>query len=365
MRVRSNTRAFRTLAVACLVLLSCTGEHPAPGALSHATPLAERQRGVSWVAGRDTVLASDFHSLADRGVNWIVQTPFGWQSDPGVPEVRGIRGNRGWWGERDEGIERTAEHARAAGLSTLLKPHIWLSDRNDDTWRGDIAMETEEDWAAWFREYGEWILHYAELAERLGIEALCIGTELGGTVHRESEWRALIADIRTVYRGPLTYAANWDREYAEVKFWDALDWIGVQAYFPLSDAEFPSTEQMSRGWQDPVERLGELAAAQGKPIVFTELGYKSVPFTADEPWLWPERRAEVTDPRAFEAQARAYDAFFSTVWPMEWVAGVYFWKWYPSTTLERASLSADFTPQNKPAEQVLVRWYRSSAGGTE
>ena len=354
----------RALAVGAVVT-ACTGEHPVPATLSQAVPLSERQRGVSWVASRDTVLTGDFDSLVDRGVNWIVQTPFGWQSNPSAPEVRGIRGDRGWWGERDEGIARTTEHARTAGLRTLLKPHIWLTDRNDKTWRGDIAMDTEEDWREWFREYGEWILHYAALAERLGIEGLCIGTELGGTVHREAEWRALIAQIRAVYRGPLTYAANWDREYLDVEFWDALDWIGVQAYFPLSDEEFPTTEQIARGWSSHLAPLEELSERTGRPIVFTELGYKSAAYTADEPWLWPERRAEVTDPRAFEAQARAYDAFFSTVWPMDWVAGVYFWKWYPSTTLDRADLSGDFTPQEKPAAEVMTRWYRSLAAGTK
>ena len=271
---------------------------------------SDRHRGVSWVASRDTVLPRDFSELAARGVNWIVQTPFGWQADPSGPEVRGLEGERGWWGERDEGLERTAEYASAAGIRTMLKPHIWLSDRNADTWRGDIAMETEADWAAWFSEYADWILRYAALAERLDIEALAIGTELGGTVHREAEWRALIRRIRSVYGGELTYAANWHDEYRDVPFWDALDWVGVQAYFPLSEHEFPSADVISAGWEEPLAELEELHRKTGKPIVFTELGYRSVPHAAREPWLWPTRGERSDDPRAFVAQAEAYEAFF-------------------------------------------------------
>ncbi len=344
-----------------LVLTGCLSEPPGPR--PDEVSKTDRQRGVSWVASRDTVLPADLDELASRGVNWIVQTPFGWQREVDQPELRMIRGDQGWWGERDEGIARTTEYARRAGLKTLLKPHVWLFDRDGEVWRGDIAMTSEADWSAWFGGYGDFMLHYAQLAQQLGIEALSVGTELHGTVHREAEWRALIERVRGVYGGKLTYSANWYREYAEVGFWDALDWIGLQGYFPLSDAEFPSVDQLVDGWAEPVEELAALARATGRPIVFTEIGYKSVPFMAHEPWVWPERRMRVSDPRAFQAQASAYEAFFRAVWPQDWVAGAYFWKWYPSTAMPRSGGSADFTPQGKPAEDVMARWYRSHAGG--
>ncbi len=355
------SRAARSSAGLMLVLAACAPEpwSPTPNGLESI----ERQRGVSWVASRDTVLPADLQELADRGVNWIVQTPFGWQRVADRPELALIRGDQGWWGERDEGIARTTEHARSAGLKTLLKPHVWLRGRDSEVWRGDIAMRTEADWRVWFGAYREFMLHYAVLAERLGIEGLSVGTELHGTVHREAEWRDLIAQVRAVYGGKLTYSANWYREYAEVGFWDALDWIGIQGYFPLSDREFPTVEELADGWKEPLDALGALARGEGKPVVFTEIGYKSVPFTAQEPWVWTDRRARITDARAFEAQASAYQAFFEIVWPEDWVAGAYFWKWYPSNGMPGRGRSGDFTPQGKPAEEVLARWYRSAADG--
>ena len=58
------------------------------------------------------------------------------------------------------------------------------------------------------------MLHYSRLAEKHGIEVLCIGTELYRTaVEREQDWRRLIADIRRIYDGKLIYAANWYREF--------------------------------------------------------------------------------------------------------------------------------------------------------
>lgn len=51
--------------------------------------------------------------------------------------------------------------------------------------------------------------------------------------------RRLIRQIRRVYHGPLTYAANWSGEYKQIRFWDALDYVGIQAYFPLRHGRQP------------------------------------------------------------------------------------------------------------------------------
>lgn len=87
--------------------------------------------------------------------------------------MRLVASGRVFWCETDEGLEVTTDLARERGLRTLLKPHIWLRHAGDGAWRGDIAMETEEDWRRWFESYRRLALHYAALAERLGIPAYC------------------------------------------------------------------------------------------------------------------------------------------------------------------------------------------------
>ena len=65
-----------------------------------------------------------------------------------------------------------------------------------------------------------------------------VGTELQiPALQREADWRQLIKDVRAVYSGKLIYSANWYEEYEGIKFWDALDAIGVQAYFSGIRAE--------------------------------------------------------------------------------------------------------------------------------
>jgi hypothetical protein len=337
----------------------------APGARADDEPLTpsrsgtDRQRGVSWVAGPQPVTRAEVEPLLGHNVDWIVQTPFGWQDHINSPVVHRGTGERVWWGERDEGLRITTELARELGIRTLLKPHIWLIDRSDGKWRSDIRMESEKDWQQWFASYREFILHYARFAEEHAIEALAIGTELHqSTVGREQDWRRLIAEIRNVYSGDLTYAANWWQEYEQIAFWDALDFIGIQAYFPLTDRDSPTLEQLTAGWAQHLAPIEAVQKRFDKPVLFTEIGYKGTPGTAIRPWEWPQRRPDDTVEVDLETQARCYEAFFRTFWHRPWFAGAYFWKWYPSLTSHRRPPPAiDFTPQGKPAEEVMTRWY--------
>lgn len=334
-------------------------------------PLSQKHRGVCWVGGPNKVVEKDMEALENKGVNWISQTPFGWQSGHDNPEIGTNRGSdHTWWGERDEGLRTTTQYAKAHGIKTILKPHIWLRDEGGK-WRGEIKMKSEEDWLKWFEDYTGFIMHYAELAEEQEMEMFCIGTELHQTcVDRADDWRKLIAKIRKVYSGPLTYAANFGDEYQDVTFWDDLDYIGVQAYFPLTNKENPTVKSLREGWKQPMKELKKFSRRFGKPILFTEVGYKSTKDSGIEPWTWPQRintekREEIYSE---ETQAALYEALFSEVMDQPWLAGVHLWKWYPnyeqrlnSRRGSKPYYSIDFTPQAKAAEEVMTKWYRKFA----
>ncbi|NVO33001.1 glycoside hydrolase family 113 [Hymenobacter lapidiphilus] len=316
-----------------------------------------RMRGVSWV-GTDSVSTLDLEPLTKAGVTWIAQMPFGWMAGATEPSVQLRTGvpSRRYWGESDAGILFTARRARQRGIRTLLKPHLWLRGPGG-SWVGDINMTSEADWQAWFSSYSAFILHYARLAEAGQLDALCIGTELERTVGHEAEWRALIRQIRQVYRGPLTYAANWSGEFEQVKFWDALDFIGVQAYFPLSTEPSPKKAQLLAGWREPLRRIAAVQKQYNKPVVFTEAGYKTTVDAAAKPWEWPQK-LDVLTPTDEATQAACYAALFETFWPKPWFKGIFIWKWYPGLQPDGPSRRhADFTPQHKPAERVMSEWF--------
>ncbi|NKB86765.1 MAG: hypothetical protein GKS06_00895 [Acidobacteria bacterium] len=255
----------------------------------------------------------------------------------------------------DDQTRRVVQQAHELDLAVLLKPHLWLAEKDDGAWRGDIAP-TPDGWPEWSENYRRALLHYAALGEELGVAAISIGSELTGVALGHPEfWPALAEEMRKTYRGSLTYAANWDREFEAISWWGALDYAGVDAFWPLVDridetltpAACVSRMTEIRG------RLERVAARVGRPVLLTEIGYKSAMGAAFRPWEWHEERA--ADP---DIQALIYrcirDAFGAE--PAPHIGGVYFWIWYTSPAWGGLR-NSDFTPRGKPAEGVLAGWY--------
>ena len=290
---------------------------------------------------------ADLAPLHELGVDWISQTPFGWSPSLSSSEIQ-FRPDGGLWGETDEGLAKTAAWARKLGIKTLLKPHLWV---RHGAWQGDIAMSTDDAWAQWFSSYDAFIVHYARLAEAQKLEALAVGTELAKTTSRTADWRRIIAHVREVYHGKLTYCANWNDEALRIGFWDALDFIGVQAYYPLATVEHPSKRQIVAAWAPIEAKLAALAKRTGKPLAFTEVGFKSHSGALIEPWTWKTDGAV-----DYDLQRDAYAAMFATFWPKPWFAGTFIWKWHPAARARRPD-DRDFTPQGKPASTVIKDYY--------
>lgn len=309
--------------------------------------ITDKQKGVCWVGSSRPLEGWELDSLSGKGITHISQTPFGWQGDPNLPDIRWEKhSERIWWGESLKGLETTTDMARSKGVESILKPHLWVRGQ----WPGVISMKNEADWEVWLQQYSEFILYFAQYAQSHKIPILCIGTELEMTSGREKDWRKLIAEIRKVYSGQLTYAANFT-EYEKVKFWDALDYIGIQAYFPLADKSNPSLRTLKNSWEKKIKEIEKVQQRFQKPVIFTEIGYCNTVDAAVEPWVWPNERknSELSE----EVQALCYQAFFETAWKKDWLAGVYFWKWYP----QPKDRDPDFTPQGKKAEKLMKQYF--------
>ncbi len=344
-----KVKLFLILTSLGILVLTARFILPADGEVALHSP--NKQQGVCWVGGREIVSKNEFAPLLTNHINWISQTPFGWLASPSDPNIRMNTGNdHVWWGESDFGIAETTALARNVNIQTMLKPHLWVRG----SWPGEIKMGSSEAWDLWFSSYRQFILHYAQLAEANQIEILCVGTELMYASAYEAEWRNLIEEIRKIYSGKITYAANFDQEYEKVKFWDALDFIGIQAYFPLSQNNNPSAEEMAVNWTAHLKSIEQIHKQYGKPVIFTEIGYRSTEDAAIEPWKWPQENRNAVS--SAETQAKCYEAFFNSAWTKPWLAGAYFWKWYPSAT--HSLVDIDFTPQGKLAEKVLFEHFR-------
>ncbi|MGJ8733756.1 MAG: glycoside hydrolase family 113 [Cellulophaga sp.] len=305
--------------------------------------------GISFVSSRDKVTQKNIAPILAINANAASVMPFGFIRDVNEPDLI-YNSDRQWFGERRDGIKHYVDILHKNKMSIMLKPQIWI---RDGKFTGTLEMKTEEHWQKFEKKYSDFILTYAALAEEVNVDIFCIGTELEKFVlHRPDFWKKLITDVKKVYKGKLTYAANWD-EYPRVPFWKSIDYVGVDAYFPLSKEQHPTVDQLKAGWQPHKKALKQMSNTLNKPILFTEYGYRSMDFTGEKPWLVDRNQTKVN----LEAQSNATKAILEMFWTEDWFAGGYVWKWFIDHDKVGGEDDNRFTPQNKPAELVLKQYY--------
>ena len=289
-------------------------------------------------------------SLAQLNVNALAVVPYTFQRNARVPNHLSIPYSAG--GENDAATTYSLRQAKQRGWFTLLKPQIWVGG---GSWPGDVDFDDPTKWDAWFKAYEYWILHYALLAEREGVDALCIGTELvRTTLTHPDRWRRLIADLRLVYSGRLTYAANWGEEFENLSFWGELDVMGLNSYYPISKSQEPTDGELEAGVREWLAMAAAKSRTVDKPLWLTEVGFRSVERT----WLNPHAEA---GERAADnvAQSRAYRALFAAAQDRPELTGMFIWKWpsYLGYDFGRRMEGKGFTPQGKPAAATLGKFY--------
>jgi len=283
--------------------------------------------------------------LAAMGVNAVSLTPFTYMRSPNKATQLPFSQRTG--AENDESVIHAATTARRLGMAVMIKPHMWIHG----SWPGAVEMGDADEWARFFDYYWRWIRHYAVLAEMYDLELLCAGVEMSQTtVGHEPEWREIFARLRRIYKGRITYAANWGEEVENVTFWDSLDFVGVNCYYPLSDVAQPSDAQLQLGVESALDRIDEVARRNGKRVLITEVGFTSSP----TPWVKPYERNWRSAPDE-EAQVRCYRAFVRGLAGRSAYAGVYWWKW-PSFLEYGGPRHSGYTPNGKKAELVVREW---------
>ena len=309
----------------------------------------QKINGLSFVASRDSINATHTKPVVNVNANYVALMPFGFIRELTSPNIS-HNSKRQWFGETDAGLVQYANEFRKNNIKIMVKPQIWV-------WKGVftglIEMDSEENWQKLEKSYSEFILTYAKTAQKLNAEIFCIGTELEKfVINRPNYWQKLIKEIRSIYKGKLTYASNWD-EFSRVPFWGDLDYIGVDAYFPLSDKQTPSVTDFEEGWQVHKNQIFNLHQKYNKPVLFTEYGYRSVDFNGKQPWDSNRVEGNIN----LEAQANGLQAIHNQFWKEDWFAGGFVWKWFHRHDKVGGVENNRFTPQNKPAEKVLKQAY--------
>lgn len=331
---------MRTFFGICIIILM--------NACSMAPGKSTKINGVSFVSSRTPIDTSHVNPVISIHANYASIMPFAFVRNTEHPEVIHNRG-RQMYGETRGGVKQYIETLHGQGVKIMLKPQLWVGG----VFTGEIKMKDEAAWEQFENSYSNYILEYAALAETVKADIFCIGTELENFVdHRPAFWKRLIAEIRKIYKGKLTYAANWN-EYNRTPFWDELDYIGIDAYFPVSNLQTPTLEDCRKGWLKHKDTIRTFSEKHNKPILFTEYGYRSVDYAGKQPWRSDRDMNQVN----LVAQVNTTQALMETFWNEDWFAGGFVWKWFHNHERSGGADDSRFTPQNKPVEKVLKNWY--------
>ena len=257
----------------------------------------------------------------------------------------------------DRDIMAAVERAHKNGIKVCLKPMV---NCKDGVWRAYINFADSDFsgrdpyWDKWFKSYGDFMKYYAQLAEETGCEMLCIGCEMCGTERKEEHWRKLIAEIRQIYSGKLIYNTNHGHE-DDVKWFDAVDYVGTSAYFPVADQGGATSEMMQVRWAAIRDEMKKVHEKFGKKIVFIEIGCRSAHGCATMPWDFNHKDF----PHDEDEQAAFYDSCLSVFAKEPWFAGVFWWDWstFIYDTKEEAEADNGFNIHLKKTEDILKGWY--------
>jgi hypothetical protein len=301
--------------------------------------------------------AQAFQTMASLGSNSVALTVRIWTDNKTGSTVIADPAKT----ESDASLLTGFAAAHAAGLSVMFKAAITGLDST-------ISSSLQPaDVNAFFATYKAEIVHLATIAQQGGVETFAIGNEMSkltGSAYL-SQWTDIISAVRGVYHGELTYAAATD-EASHVSFWSQLDILGVNTYPPLTSSTTPTVADMVHAWTEiptntyyanafnymsPVDFLHSLSETYGKPVLMTEVGYRSVDGSAIKP-------GSANGAVDTGEQADAYNAFFQ-VWTAHggsWMQGVELWQW----DLNNQYNASGYSVMGKPAEAIVAQYFHGT-----
>jgi len=343
---------WRYYAIIVISILIVSEFHASPASAA----IGSWQKGISIQPRSNTDYASGTfqqsmaNAVADH-VNYVALVIPYYQSNIYSTDI-----GPGWNTPTDASLISGIQYIHSLGMKVNLKIHV---ESYDQQWRANI---NPSDRNAWFGTYGAILNKYATMGAQNGVEEITVGTELINMSANDANptntqnWNNLIGSVRSIFHGSLTYGANWGGpgwtdEKNRITFWSSLDYIGISAYFPLSTGT--KTADAYKAIWDGIN-TGDIANLQrrwNKPILFTEVGYRSMDWAQYEPFNFSAGGSY--DPTN---QAALYEALFSYWNSYDYMQGVMLWDW-SSDPNAGGNGDTNYTPQHKQAETVMATWF--------
>ena len=314
--------------------------------------------------------------VQQSGANWLILTP-SWTFTRLAPPVLELQPGRDvLWAEQ----ANTILQARDSGLSIVLFPTPNFPTEPSLWW--EAAPRDFSWWVSWYDHYRDFLLHYADMAERTGVQALILGGDWlepalpGGSLvdgttsnvpaDNVARWREIIRQVRTRFKGTVLWAMPYPQDFQKtLSFIDAVDGIYLMWSAPLAKNGDP-THEAGKLLDADVLPFQELI---GKPVLLG-LSYPSATgalsgciANADgacvEPAALARPNQDIPSVQInLQEQADAYNAMLMAINDRLWVSGVITRGYYPPVALLDKSCSV----RGKLAAGVLWYWFPKLLG---
>lgn len=315
------------------------------------------------------------------GSNWVILTP-SWTYTSSNPLVFGTApGPDPLWID----TEVMVAQARGVNMSVALFPQPRFPTTIADWWR--LAPRDANWWNTWFESYRGFAIHYADMAAHSGSQAIILagdwvgpalpngtlfdGNPSGVPTDADVRWKAIIAEVRTHFRGQVLWAMPYTAPNLQTPpFLSDTDGIYLLISGTLGEKAVPTKDELAQAAAALLDNgVGPLQSLVAKPV-YLAFAYPSasgatmncLPANSAACLTWKSLDQPNMDlPEMalnLQLQADIYEALFAAVNTRPWVSGVIARGYYPPTLLQDKSASV----HGKPAGDVLWYWYQRFLG---
>jgi len=312
-------------------------------------------------------------NAAVNGANLLLLTP-SWAFSSGAVSMITLKpGSDLFTADLDELTAFTTE----TGMSLGIYPQPHFSSGSADYW-----YESERSfnwWNQWYKLYERFILHYADYAERNGIQTLVIGgsaisaafpdgklangNAANTPYNAEEIWNAMIESIRARFSGQLFFALPYSSSMeVDYEFLSKVDAVYIEMSAALTTSEKPSLSEIKNRVSSILDSdIYQLYATYQKPVILG-LNYYAIDGSASNCLNFSSSCLDFTlsEDNAYtgvdlEEQALVYQAIIEEALQRNWIYGLVSKGYNPAVLVEDHSSSV----YGKPAGVVLSHYFNS------
>jgi hypothetical protein len=255
-----------------------------------------------------------------------------------------------------DALGHAVDEAHRQHLHVMLRPIVVAKD---GTSRGDFLPPSAGKWMV---SYTAALLPYLDVARTHHIDMVSLGSGYS-RIESGAAWGDLIRHARAGFSGSLTYGAAHapgagGGGYQAVPFWATLDYVGIEAFFPVATSTGQTVQDFKHGWQNVATEIQTWArtGSSGKPILFTAVGLPALAGAGVQPG-----KIDMAAPVDTMVQVADCQAFFETFASQAWLTGAFWYAWEAQSVNSSRPANA-YAVQDQPALATLQTAFGGPVG---